>query len=77
MPQLLVILIVIIVAAFFFWNRSKNNLSEHELLLIKRCHGNEPLAESLINYEINKNPTLSKANAAKNAIQSLIRDNRY
>ena len=73
---LIIILIVIALLAYFIRNRAKSTFSENERRLIKRCYGDESQAERLINLELNKNPRLSRAEAAAKAFQSILRDNR-
>ncbi len=76
MPILIIILIAITIAAFIIWNQGKNKFSENEIKLIKRCYGDESQAERLINFELNKNPNLSRTKAADYAYKLIIRDNR-
>ena len=71
-------IIIILSLAVIIWYRFKKttNNTRHEQDLVKRCFGDTALSQRLINLELKRNPKLSRENAAKDAIESLIRDNR-
>ena len=78
MAQISVILLTIAIIALFlfFWlKKYKSKTGGFERQLIGKCFGDHNKANRLINFELQKNPQLSRERAAKNAIQSLTRDN--
>lgn len=71
-----VLLTIAIIALFFFWlKKYKSKTGSFERQLIGKCFGDHNKADRLISFELQKNPQLPRETAAKNAIQSLMRDN--
>ena len=78
MLKLLIVLLVIALLIVFVRYRGKKvtKESKSELDLIRRCFGDRAQVERLIELELSRNPKLSREDAAKDAIESLLRDNR-
>jgi len=78
MVKFFIVLLVIALLAVFIRYRGKKLTKESrsEQDLIRRCFGDRAQAERLIELERMRNPNLSRENAAKDAIDSLLRDNR-
>jgi hypothetical protein len=83
MVMLLSIIIGIAIIAFFFWSREKVKKSKvsyvkvsYEKKLLNKCFGEKDKVERLINYELKRNPKLMREDAARNASDSITRDNR-
>ena len=57
-------------------NKTGLKIGSYEQRLIKKCYGDKTQAERLINRELSRNPSLSRDRAAKDAIESILRDNR-
>jgi len=81
--MLLSIIIGIAIIAFFFWSREKVKKSKvsyvkvsYEKKLLNKCFGEKDKVERLINYELKRNPNLTREDAARNASNSITRDNR-
>jgi hypothetical protein len=72
------IIIVIAIIAFFFLSREKVKKSKfgYEKELLNKCFGDKDRVERLINYELIRNPKLTREDAARNASDSITRDNR-
>lgn len=78
MEKLIFLILVIAIIAAFVISRGKIKTSgkRYEKELLTRCLGDKTKAERLISYELTRNPNLSRENAAKNASESITRDNR-
>ncbi len=83
MDMLIPIIIVIVIITFFFWQRKKVEKSKvdyvkisYEKQLLNKCFGDRGKVERLINYELKRNPKLTREDAARNASNSITRDNR-
>jgi uncharacterized membrane protein YvbJ len=78
MNTLIPIIIVIVIIAFLFWSREKvkNSKASYEKELLNKCFGDKGSVEQLINYELKRNPKLTREDAARNASNSITRDNR-
>ena len=78
MSKLFIVLLAIALLAVFIRYRGKKVTKDiiFELDLIRRCFGDRAQAERLIELELTRNPKLSREDAAKDAIESLLRDNR-
>ena len=83
MDILIPIIIGIAIIAFFFWSREKVEKSKvsyvkvsYEKELLHKCFGDKGRVERLINYELKRNPKLTREDAARNASASITRDNR-
>jgi hypothetical protein len=83
MDKLIPIIIGIAIIAFFFWSREKVKTAEvktskisYEKELLNKCFGDKDRKERLINYELKRNPNLTREDAARNASNSITRDNR-
>lgn len=74
------LLLAIATGIIIFLLRSRREsgpiIGHSEQRLLKRCYGDKELAERLINRELQRNPKLSRDNAALDALESLLRDNR-
>lgn len=74
------LLLSIATGIIIFYLRSRREagpiIGHSEQRLLKRCYGDKELAERLINRELERNPKLSRDNAALDALESLLRDNR-
>ncbi len=75
------IIAFLLVIALFLWphiSNAKLNIhnNNYEQDLKRRCFGDQSKVDRLINFELKKNPSLSRNDAARGAIQSIIRDNR-
>ncbi|WP_144391803.1 hypothetical protein [Pleionea sediminis] len=74
----LVIIALIVVTAWFYTFKSKNGnrhsveIKKNEL--VRLCRGNERQAMRLLDYELNRKPSISQEAAIDNAIYRLKRD---
>jgi len=82
MNSLIPIIILIVLSVLFFWPWGKEEKSKasyvkrYEKELLNKCFGDKEKAERLINYELRRNPNLTREDAARNASDSITRDNR-
>lgn len=78
MENLIPIIIIILITIIIFRpsKRTINENGHHEKMLLNKCFGDKKSVERLINYEIKKNPNLSREAAAEKASESITRDNR-
>ena len=74
--QLTLILLASVVAVIWLWRdrRGRRNAAEHELRQI--CLGNDGQVERLIEGEMTRAPGLTRAEAARRAVERYQRDNR-
>lgn len=74
----ILLLIVVSIFIFVFKSRTKPRLKVdvHEQRLLKRCYGDKALTERLIKRELLRDPNLSRNEAAADALESLLKDNR-
>ena len=71
-----IIIIIILIASFLSWKKFKNSRISYEKELLNKCFGDKNTVERLISYELKRNPNLSREDAARNASESITRDNR-
>lgn len=50
--------------------------SKHEKILMAQCFGNKRTFDNLINYELRKNPSITRKQAIINATEAIRKDNR-
>lgn len=60
----------------FLFRSRKASPSPEETLLLRICHNDKDKMERLISYELDKNSSLSRPEAVRNAVYALQRDNR-
>jgi len=78
---ILIILLIVAVIAFFIWKQGSGGttgtgISGAESQLLRMNLGDKNKVERLIQYEMRKKPGISRAEAAKAAVESLRYDNR-
>ncbi|MCK5720145.1 MAG: hypothetical protein KAH84_09395 [Thiomargarita sp.] len=75
-PLIFIVITFIFITFFFlFRNKSETKIYDNYQKLLRRCFNDKAQVERLINYELKRNPNLSREKAAKDALESLIRDN--
>lgn len=70
----LVVALLAVVIVVVWWRGSAN--AGHESRLLRICQGDTAQAERLLQAELSRSPTISRAEAAARAVQRLQRDNR-
>ena len=76
MSSSVVIVVVLAVAAIWYWFSTRGPSRNPESQLYRICHGNQTQAERLIEGEIARAPGISRAEAARRAVERYRRDNR-
>ncbi len=72
----IIIVIAVIVLLILLRGKLKNSNKINEKELLNKCFGDSGRVERLINFELNRNPKLTREDAARNASNSITRDNR-
>jgi hypothetical protein len=83
-PFFFVALAIISLIMFFRWWQARIKLGTRTLgwgvsverNLVRACHGDKPMVERLIQYEIDRKPKLSRTAAALTALSRLRDDSR-
>ena len=76
MDTRVLIFVVLVVAAVWYWFSTRGPSRNPESQLHRICHGNQTQAERLIQGEIARAPGVSRAEAARRAVERYRRDNR-
>ena len=76
MTSSVAIIVLLAAAAIWYWFRTQGPSRDPESQLYRICHGNESQAERLIEGEIARAPGISRAEAARRAVERYRRDNR-
>ncbi len=78
MDTLIFILVLAALAVFLFIRNKQRQakVNPYEQELIKKFRGDAKKAQRLIDNESKRNPKLSSKQAAKNVLESLLRDQR-
>jgi uncharacterized membrane protein YvbJ len=77
MDMLIIIIVIAIIILFILLSgKLKRSEATYEKLLLSKCFGDANKVERLINYELKRNPRLTREEAARNASNSITRDNR-
>jgi len=76
MSSSLFIIVVLAIAAIWYWFSTQGPSRDPESQLHRICHGNQMQAERLIEGEIARAPGISRAEAARRAVERYRRDNR-
>lgn len=74
-PTVLIIVVLALAAGWYWWS-TKGPSGSPESQLHRICHGNETQTERLIQGEIARSPGISRAEAARRAVERYRRDNR-
>ena len=83
-PFFFVALVIISLIMLFRWWRTRTKLGTRALgwgvdvegELVRACHGDKPMVERLIQYEIDRKPEMSRAAATVIALSRLRDDSR-
>jgi len=78
MDLLIFAFIILALLGFLFYRyRKKKNFNKNPYFseLLSKCSGDMKKAQRLIHYELERHPRLSRKEATKYALDSLLRDN--
>jgi hypothetical protein len=76
MDTRVLIFVILVVVATWYWFSTRGPSRNPESQLHRICHGNQTQAERLIQGEIARAPGISRAEAARRAVERYRRDNR-